>query len=190
MERIGAEVGGIREVTGWRHFSIADRVAFVRQYLTDADVRRRYRRSIALLRGTLIVVIAGFFLAAAWSAVGELRRLPDRVRQAADPQTVMLSMLGGGLESNDPTARGVMLFTAAEAALAGGRDEDAARWMREAVALGRRDAPILGQYAERLEKAGRPVGARLVWKALSERQDLSPDDRETARKKAAALEGR
>jgi len=65
LARIGEDVGEIREVTGWRHFSIADRVAFARQYVADAEVRRRTRRSIRILRGTLMTVIFGFVLAAA-----------------------------------------------------------------------------------------------------------------------------
>jgi len=163
MERIGAEVGAIREVTGWRHFSIADRVAFVRSYVADESVRRSWKRSIATLRWTLLLLIGGFAIAAAV-------RVPAEVQAAR----VMWER------------RAQCFALAAGYAGALGRDEDATRLLRESVALGDRRSAALAAYAAALERARRPAGARLVWAEIAADPGADPRLVELARARAAA----
>lgn len=190
MERIGAEVGAIREVTGWRHFSIADRVAFVRRYLTDDSVRRRYRRSIGLLRGTLLLVIAAFGVLTVVRVPGEigLARRTWEVRSA--PESLLLVELHQALGETRGGARAERFAGAALLAAMAGRDEDAARWLREAAAPPRREPVVLAAYAAILEKTGRPLGARMLWEEIAGREDVDPRDREAARARAAGGSGR
>ena len=76
LERLAASMGGVREITGWRHFSIADRVAFLRAFASDRSVRDRYARRIRILLGVLAAVFALFLAGAA----------ADLPRQAAGPE--------------------------------------------------------------------------------------------------------
>jgi Zn-dependent protease with chaperone function len=152
LERIAAEVGGIREVTGWRHFSIADRVAFVREYLTDAAVRRRHKVRLAVLRGVLIVFP---LLAVGAAAV----RVPQDLETSRTRG--MLFDLATALRAPRPEDRARAWASAARKALATGRTEDALRWYREALLDGA-DARVRREVAEALGDAGRPLGAALL----------------------------
>jgi predicted Zn-dependent protease len=186
MERIGGEVGAIREVTGWRHFSIADRVAFVRSYLTDENVRRAYRRSILLLRGSLLLVIGGFALSAALQVPSEVLSAVATWRAGSEAESKVL--VGVNLVRADPVPqrRGEVLWRTAGHALLANRGDDALRWLRESVALDPRNEDALAAYANLLERTGRPAGARLVWEELAAREDLAPERRDAARRRAAA----
>lgn len=190
MQRIGDEVGAIEEVTGWRHFSIADRVKFVRLYLTDASVRRQYRRSIFWLRTTLLCVIGAFGLAAAAKLPDEIRTGTQAWHARAAPESVVLQGLQSALGLEEPEQRSFQFFGTGLAAVSAGRNEDATRWFRESVALTPRAAPALAAYANALESAGRPLGARLVWEELAAREDLGEGDRAEARRRAAAAGSR
>jgi len=152
LERIAAEVGGIRELTGWRHFSIADRVAFVREYLTDAAVRLRHKRQLAVLRGVL-VVLPVLAIAAA------VARVPvDLVTSRARG---MLTSLDLALRAPDAESRALHFAAAARKAAAAGRTDDALRWYRAALLAGAGD-DVRAAYAEALERAGRTRGADLL----------------------------
>ncbi len=186
LERIGAEVGAIREVTGWRHFSIAERVAFARSYAADADVRRAWRRSIFVLRATLLVMIFGFVLAAAVRVPGELREGAARRQMGIQPESVYLLELNSGLAATPPEERAARLERAAVFATVSGRFDVAARWLRESVALDRNRPDTLRTYAQLLEKTGRPLGAKLAWQELADLPDAPPKVREEAKRNASA----
>jgi len=192
MERLGSEVGAIREVTGWRHFSIADRVAFVRSYLTDDAVRRSFRRSILVLRTTLLVVVGGFALGAAIQVPGEIAKARQLWETSREPEGNVLLALHGALAESDPARRAQAFFNAAVFAteVRPPRIDDAARWLRESVALGERAPVVLMAYAGTLEGAGRTAGARLVWDELAANEKLPAQLRELARQKSVALGSR
>lgn len=152
LERIAAEVGGIREVTGWRHFSISDRVAFIREYLTDAAVRRRHKVRLGVLRGVLVVLP---LLAVGAAAV----RVPQDLEAAR--ARGMLTSLGIAVRAEDPATRARAFAAAARSALASGRTEDALRWYRAALLDGA-GGDVRAEYAEALAAAGRPLGAALL----------------------------
>jgi STE24 endopeptidase len=183
LARIGEEVGAIREVTGWRHFSIADRVAFVRAYLVDPEVRRRHRRSLLWLRGSVLTVIVGIGLVALARVPGEVAAWPSTWRQLSDPQAQALDELRLSIDAPEPGARAAHLARSAEHALVAGRHEEAARRLREAIALGLRDPRVLELYAVVLEKAGRPLGARRVWGQITDDERADERTREEARRK-------
>jgi len=152
LERIAAEVGGIREVTGWRHFSIADRVEFIREYLSDATVRRRHKVRLAVLRGVLVVLPLVAVGAAAL-------RVPHDL--AASRTRGMLGSLGIAVRAEDPATRALAFAAAARAARDSGRTEDALRWYCAAVLDGAGDG-VRAEYADALGAAGRPLGAALL----------------------------
>jgi len=62
LDGIAEVMGGMRELTGWRHFSLSDRIAFLDRFCRDAAVRERYRRR---LRGLLALMATAFVLFAA-----------------------------------------------------------------------------------------------------------------------------
>jgi Zn-dependent protease with chaperone function len=182
LERIGEEAGALREVTGWRHFSIADRVEFVRRYLADESVRRAYRRSIVLLRTTLLTVICGFGLAAAVRVPGEVVRALAKWRGLDESGTAVLEGLHASLGAPDAANRARVLAQTAALAARAGRDAEAVRWMREAVALGEREPEALVAYAKLLERTGRPRGAKLVWRSVADDEKAPSALREEARR--------
>jgi STE24 endopeptidase len=116
LDRIAAIMGGVRELTGWRHFSIKDRVEFLERFARDPAVRARYR---SRLRG-LLALLGGIFLL---FAAGAATDLPV---QAAGPRPS--AALGRACEH-----------------LAAGRPEAARRWiedgLRGAEARGRTLSP-------------------------------------------------
>ena len=133
--------------------------------------------------GAIAFVICGFGLAA-------LARIPDEIslwRARTQADMLSLTALDAALLAERDDTRSVRLFEAADLASAAGRDEDAARWLRESVALGRTEPAVLAGYAVLLKKSGRPRGAALIWKDLAERADVDAGVRELARTKAAAL---
>jgi STE24 endopeptidase len=186
MERIGTEAGAIREVTGWRHFSIADRVAFVRSYISDEKVRRSWKRSIATLRWTLILLIGGFGLAAAVRIPAEVRLAQDLWERRAEPQGLYLMTLHEALATSEPRARAERLAGASVFAQTAGRPEESARLLRESVSIGERPLALLVAYAGVLERSSRPAGARLVWAEIAARPDADARLAELARGRAAA----
>lgn len=171
LERIASHSEGIREVTGWRHFSIAERVDFVRRYLTDERVRRTYRRNILLLRGTLVAAVlltAGFAIA----------RVPFDLREAGSRRK--LDDLAAALRATDPVERAQHLARAAEAARVAGRNDEALRWLAEA-ASGPHPPEVMRDYALLLDETGHPLGARAAWAALAAREDAATALRNHAR---------
>jgi hypothetical protein len=186
MERIGTEAGAIREVTGWRHFSIADRVDFIRRYLADDSVRRRYRRSIVTLRTVLLCVIGGFTLTAAAQVPREVSMARSAWEQRSAPDGLALAGLHQALGEPAPAARAQVFAILAGIARMGGRTDEAARWMRESVALGESNPAALAAYGDLLAASGRPLGARLVWESVAAREDADPWLRDRARERLAS----
>ena len=182
LDRIGHEVGGIREMTGWRHFSIADRVEFVQRYVTDPAVRRSYQRGILVLRGTLLSVIFGIGALAVARLAAEIRETPP------DRQPDMLVALDQALRATDPRARAGGLLVAATMAHEVDRRDDAVRWLREVVALGAGDPGVLSFYAAELEATGRPLGARVAWQRVADDSRAPEQLREFARGKGRSLD--
>ncbi len=127
LDRIASIMGGVREITGLRHFSIADRVDFLERFARDAAVRLRYRRRLRIL----LALLAGVFLLCAAAAATDLPI------QAEGPEP------GAALER-------------AFAALEEGRPGEARRWieggLRGAAARGR----LLSPRGERVPR-DRPV---------------------------------
>ena len=191
LERIAEETGGIREITGWRHFSIADRVDFVRDYLSDERVRARYRRSIGWLRGTLLLLIGGFTVAA-------LTQVPREVEQAErlwevasavraeerEPQDHVLARLRDATSPGMPAGRAQSFLRAARLSELAGDHVTALRWLRSAASLAPSDPSVLEAYATALSEAQRPRGAARVWRDLLRLEHASDMQRRYA---AAAL---
>ncbi len=73
LDGIAAGVGGVREITGWRHFSIADRVEFLRRFAREPAVREEYARRLRLLLGLLASLLLLFAAAAATDIPVQLR---------------------------------------------------------------------------------------------------------------------
>jgi hypothetical protein len=127
LDRIAAIMGGIREITGWRHFSIADRVDFLERFARDPGVRERYRSRLRGLFGLMGVVF--LMLAAGASA--------DLPVQAAGP---------------DPVAA----LDRAQAALARRDVARARRWIEDGLRGAKARGRMLSPAAQRVP-AGRPV---------------------------------
>ena len=184
LERIADETGGIRELTGWRHFSIADRIEFVEAYLSDADVRARYRRSIGLLRGTLLTIILGFALLAALRVPGELAAAPEIWRAARDPSSrissQVLQSLQNALVPLPGPVRARSFLLAAQAAEQAGHADTGLRWLRSATTLSPADPYVLAAYASALAAADRPLGAEVAWRDLLALSDAPEELREQA----------
>ncbi len=129
LDRIAAIMGGVREITGLRHFSIADRVDFLERFARDEAVRLRYRRRLRIL----LALLGGVFLLCAAAAATDLPV------QARGPE---------------PSAALERAF----ASLAEGRPAEARKWMegglRGAEARGR----LLTPRSDRVPP-GRPVPA-------------------------------
>ncbi len=166
LERIAEQLGGIREVTGWRHFSIADRVTFVKDYLADGQVRARYRRGIRLLRGTLIGMISVFVILAASRVPAEIERGKQIWQRLHDTDRQMLGALAQATATAGPARRGALFAAAAMAAEDNERPEEALRWFREAAHLLPANIDVLERYAVALEAAGKPRGALLAWREV------------------------
>ncbi len=132
LERIAATMGGVRELTGWRHFSIADRVDFLDRYARDPAVRDRYRRR---LRGLMALLGAMLLLFAAAAATD----LPTQMRGPA------------------PDAA----LRRAATALAGRRVEEAREWIEAGLRGAEARGLLLAPRADRVAP-GRPVGALSV----------------------------
>jgi hypothetical protein len=66
-------MGDIREVKGWRHFSLGDRIAFLERYLEDPAARRRYRRASAGLVAFFVLLLAVLGGAASSTVPAQLR---------------------------------------------------------------------------------------------------------------------
>jgi STE24 endopeptidase len=159
LERIAAEAGGIREVTGWRHFSIADRVAFVEAYLADESVRNAYRRSIRTLRLTLLGILGTFAMLTVVAIPQEVAQARARYRQLEQPHARLLSALAALETAPDRSSRARLLEWAARSAAEIQRHDDALRWSREAVASDPENPSARALYARELARSGRSIGA-------------------------------
>lgn len=89
LDGIASSVGGVREVSGWRHFSIADRVDFLERFAGDPAVREEYRRRLRLLLGVLAGLLLLFAAAAATDIPRQIRgpdplSALDRARSALE----------------------------------------------------------------------------------------------------------
>jgi len=72
LEGLAVQMGDIREVKGWRHFSLAERIRFLTEFLSDERVRHRYRRGMA----SLLVFFLGLLLALGAAAAATV---PDQL---------------------------------------------------------------------------------------------------------------
>lgn len=71
LERVG---GRLRDVAGWRHFSVADRVRFLERARNEPDFARRFRRTlrgVAIAGVVLLAVVIGLHAHRAWSTFDE-----------------------------------------------------------------------------------------------------------------------
>jgi STE24 endopeptidase len=127
LDRIASIMGGVRELTGWRHFSIADRVDFLERFVREEPVRRRYRGRLRALLGILGLVFLLFAAAAA----------TDLPVQAAGPR---------------PAAA----LDRAGAALRRGRVAEARRWLEEGLRGAEARRLLLSASGARL-LPGRPI---------------------------------
>lgn len=74
LEGLARQMGDVREVTGWRHFSLGDRIEFLHRFLTSEETRRRYRRRMAGLLALFFGLLLAIGGAAASTIPGQLRR--------------------------------------------------------------------------------------------------------------------
>ena len=147
LEKVG---GRLRDVAGWRHFSVAERVRFLERAGGDPGLRRGLDRTLRLVAaGALLSTILGGALHAA--------RL---VREAPDQHAWAELRLGR--------------WSAAAARLEHGAamDDDLRRVLERARALPpeERDADDLARRAARAWRAGR-VGEATEWLALAALRD-------------------
>ncbi|MHC4860728.1 MAG: M48 family metalloprotease [Planctomycetota bacterium] len=73
LEGLSAQMGDIREVKGWRHFSLGERISFLLRFLASDEVRRRYRRRMTALLVFFIGLLAALGVAAAATVPNQLR---------------------------------------------------------------------------------------------------------------------
>lgn len=184
LERIADEAPEMREVTGWRHFSIGERVAFVRSYTQDPEVRRETNKAIGKLRLTLLVVIGGLVALTALEVPGEVQRVRARYASLQDPEVRVLTALALLETAPSDADRAALLTAAAQGASEAGRHEESLRWGREAVALAPRDPRALERYAEALLAAGRSQGAAMIWARIAALPDAPSALREEAARRA------
>ncbi|MBN2490423.1 MAG: M48 family metalloprotease [Planctomycetes bacterium] len=64
LEEVARKGGGVRTLPSWRHYSIAERVAFLERAFADVAVLNGFRRAARRVKGTLVTV---FLVAAALS---------------------------------------------------------------------------------------------------------------------------
>jgi len=184
-------IAALAEVTGahahrrssWRHFSTAQRVAFLRRVADDPAVSARLRRRLAWIAragiASFVVVAAlevvllardlGRDTAVALLRLGEYERADERLASldAPDPRALELAAQGRAVPRGDRTPAG--LEEAARAALAAGRPGDA-RDLAELASL--RGAAGLGPVLEALDRV---AGGR---SASAEARDLPAEWRE------------
>ncbi|MEY2808220.1 MAG: hypothetical protein RIR65_2637 [Planctomycetota bacterium] len=149
LEKVG---GRLRDVAGWRHFSVSDRIAFLERAARDPGIRRGLDRN-------LLLVAAGAALLALCGAALHGARL---VREASAQHLWADLRLGR--------------WSAADARLAhdGVADEGLRRLVERARALppGERDADALARRAAQAWREGR--GAEGVeWLSLAALRDAS-----------------
>lgn len=119
LDGIAEAVGGVREITGWRHFSIADRVEFLRRFCREPAVRASYRGRLRALQGVLGGMLLLFAAAAATDLPVQVRgpdpaAALDRARSAllrGDPAEAR-RWLEAGVRGGE--ARGLVLSPAIE----------------------------------------------------------------------------
>lgn len=71
LERVG---GRLRDVAGWRHFSVADRVRFLERARAEPEFASRFRRTlrrVAIAGVVLLAVVIGLHAHRAWSTFDE-----------------------------------------------------------------------------------------------------------------------
>ena len=73
LEGLSAQMGDIREVKGWRHFSLKDRISFLADFLTSAEVRRTYRRKMRQLLLFFFGLLAAIGIVAAATIPAQVR---------------------------------------------------------------------------------------------------------------------
>ncbi len=81
LEGLARQMGDLREVKGWRHFSLAVRIGYLKRYLTDPAVRRRYRLGSAALLSFFGLLLAGL-------AAGAVSTVPEQLR-AGGPRAAL-----------------------------------------------------------------------------------------------------
>jgi STE24 endopeptidase len=72
LSGLADQMGDIREVKGWRHFSLGERIAFLARFFESGEVRRRYRRGMTALLLFFFGMLAALGAAAAATVPGQL----------------------------------------------------------------------------------------------------------------------
>jgi Zn-dependent protease with chaperone function len=140
LERVG---GRLRDVAGWRHFSTADRIAFIARAISDPAFVGRFRRRLRMftLAGAVLAAVAllghGVALAASWSrdrvvvelCLGRYGEASERVMRVEDVDEWMERLVATGARLEEelgarPTAE--QLSRALESSLESGELERAA----------------------------------------------------------------
>lgn len=145
LDRVGGGAGRWRD--GWRHFSVAHRILFMRAVAADPAVGERLRRGLrrwARVGAVGFVVLAGAWVVAQWRdvdaqrAVAELRlghyAAAERLAAAAGDGHVELAALAGrgaALERDGGAPTPAALLARAGAAFDAGdrRDAEALLWL-------------------------------------------------------------
>lgn len=149
LERVG---GRLRDVASWRHFSTADRVAFLYRTLGDPELVRRFRsrlRRYALSGAVLALVVVAlevWSLGSSWGSdqlyvdlsLGRYAAAQERVQRASDvaPELAQLVERASRLE---PAVDADELALLAAGALGRGALDDARVLADLAVLRGRED---------------------------------------------------
>lgn len=108
LEKVG---GRLRDVAGWRHFSVAKRVAFLRSAHEDSNVAKRLRRTIQRFSRTGFALLAITLFAQAWSLasswstdqvyvdlrLGNYTHAATRIEQLDEPDEGLEQLVGYAL---------------------------------------------------------------------------------------------
>jgi len=96
LEEVAGKSGTLRTIPSWRHFSIAQRVAFLEQAFTDVDVLEAFRRSVRTVKVALVV-------GALASGAYVLRNVGTEVKRGAILISVIDSVEAGDLRGAERT---------------------------------------------------------------------------------------
>lgn len=154
LEKIG---GRLRDVAGWRHFSVADRVAFLRRASADPGVALRLRRVVRrfAVTGSVLLLLAlfaqGWALLSTWDSdqlnvdlrLGRYEQASERIARDGEPVEGMrslvehaLGLVNSGLVGSERELTSERLADFARAALAEDNREFALRYLELATLRG------------------------------------------------------
>ena len=85
LEGLGRSMGDLRESKGWRHFSLGDRIAFLKSFLADERVRSTYRRGMTALLAFFFGLLLALGIAAAATVPQQLEagRIPAAIERTS-----------------------------------------------------------------------------------------------------------